>query len=133
MQQSLSVKITNYLMTPHEWVRVAAYKLLGKRYQYRFGHHQIMQAESLSLRQQCFCLLFPLAIGVMIALALATLWALSWSIGDYPRRLPDYLWAAPLWHHVLHLVWVLLLAYTLLFSFYDILTAFHLWRQQRSR
>ncbi len=133
MQHHLSFKITGYLMAPHEWLRLGAYQLIGKRSQYRWGQHQAVQTEKLSARQQFFCLLFPLAIGTMTALALATLWAFSFSSGDYPRRLPDYLWAAPLWHHALHLTWMLLLTYTLLFSFYDVLAAFCLWQQQRSR
>lgn len=131
MQQPLSLKVTGYLIAPHEWLRIGAYRLIGKRYHYRLGDHHVLRAESLSLRQQLFCLLFPLGLGLVAALVLATLWAFSFSTGQYPRRLPDYLWAAPLWHHGLHFAWILLLTYTLLFSFYDVLAVFRLWRQQR--
>lgn len=132
MQQQQSFKITGYLVAPHEWVRIGAYRLIGKRYRYRLGDHRVVEAEVLSVRQQLFCLLFPLAVGILTALLLAFVWAFSFMIGQYPRRLPDYLWVAPLWHHFLHLAWILLLTYTLLFSFYDVLAAFQLVWQQKS-
>jgi hypothetical protein len=132
MQQQLSFKITGYLLAPYEWLRVGAYKLLGKRYLYRLGDHRVVAAEELSIRQQLFCLLFPLVVGLVAALTLAFVWVFSFMMGHYPRRLPDYLWVAPLWHHTLHLAWILLLIYILLFSFYDVLSAFHLSRQQKS-
>ncbi|MFN8492411.1 MAG: hypothetical protein U0350_32720 [Caldilineaceae bacterium] len=133
MQQQQSFKFTGYLLAPHEWLRIGAYRLINKRYRYRLGDQRVVEAEALSVRQQLFCLLFPLVIGLITALLLAGVWAFSFIGGQYPRRLPDYLWSAPLWHHSLHLVWILLLTYTLLFSFYDVLAAFQLVRQQKSR
>jgi hypothetical protein len=132
MQQQLSFKVTGYLLAPHEWLRIGAYKLLGKRYHYRLGDHQAVEAGALSVREQFFCLLFPLAAGMVAAFGFAMLWVVSFIVGQYPRQLPEYLWAAPLWHHALHLAWILWLTYTLLFSFYDVLAAFRLARQQRS-
>jgi hypothetical protein len=132
MQQQLSFKITGYLIAPHEWLRIWAYKLIGKRYHYRLGDHQAVGTEALSVREQLFCLLFPLGAGMVAAFGFALLWVFSFSVGQYPRQLPAYLWEAPLWHHALHLAWILLLTYTLLFSFYDVLAAFRLARQQRS-
>jgi len=132
MQQQFSFKLTGYLLAPHEWLRIGGYKLIGKGYRYRLGDHRVVEAEALSVRQQLFCLLFPLVVGMLVALTLAAVWMFSFITGQYPHRLPDYLWAAPPWHHTLHLAWILLLTYTLLFSFYDLLSAFHLLRQQKS-
>jgi hypothetical protein len=133
MQQQLSFKITGYLIAPHEWLRIWAYKLIGKRYHYRLGDHQAVGVEELGVRQQFFCLLFPLVAGMVAAFTLALLWVISFATGQYPRQLPDYLWVAPLWHHILHLAWILLLTYTLLFSFYDLLSALRLLRQQKRK
>jgi hypothetical protein len=136
MQQQRSLKVNTYLLAPYQWLRSGAYHLIGKHHcepidDHQLGGYHIAMSNQLSSRQRFFCLLFPFVVGVMVALGLALIWVFSFATGQYLRQLPDYLWAAPLWHHALHLVWILLLTYILLLSFYDVLMVFRLLRQQR--
>lgn len=116
---------------PHEWMRIGAYKLLGKQYRYHTTKHQIVCEEELTFNQQLFSLLLPLIIGTGIALIIVAVWLFSFAWVQVPRRLPDYLWQAPLWHHALHLAWIVLLAYTLISSCNDVICASRLVRQQQ--
>ena len=131
MQQQSSFKMTDYLLAPHEWLRIAAFKLIGKRYRYHWEEHRIVSAEELTTSQQLLCLLSPVVMGTVIALLIVTAWVFSFAWVELPIRLPDYLWHAPLWHHLLHLTWIALLAYTFLFSCNDVIFAYRLLRQQR--
>ena len=133
MQQQLSFKITGYLIAPHEWLRIGAYKVIGKGYQYHLGDHSVLPAEELTFRQRLLCLLWPLVIGSVLAFTLAFAWFFSFAWYQYPRRLPDYIWEAHLWHHLLHLTWISLLFYTFLFSFNDVIYAYRLIRQEWGR
>ncbi len=129
MQQQSSVKLTGYLLAPHEWLRTWAYKLIGKSYRYHLGDQRVVSAEELTVGQKLFCLLMPLGVGLFAVFAVAMIWGISAAWGHYPRKLPDYLWEAPLWHHLLHLTWITLLGYTVFSSCNDMILAYWLVRK----
>ena len=121
--------MTDYLLAPHELLRIAAFKLIGKRY--HLQGHRIVSTEKLTISEQLLCLLSPLVMGTVIALLIVAAWLFSFAWVQLPIRLPDYLWQAPMWHHLLHLTWIALLAYIFLFSCDDVIFAYRLLRQQR--
>ena len=133
MQQQSSVKLTGYLLAPHEWLRTWAYRLIGKSYRYHLGDQRVVSAEDLTVGQRLFCLLMPLGVGFVATLVVVALWVFSFNWVQFPLQLPDYLWQAPLWHHLLHLTWLGILAYTLLFSCFDVIFAYRLLRKQWRR
>jgi len=86
----------------HEHVRVWTYRILEK--QYDFHNQRIVPASPMTFGQRLFCLLFPLALKLVIISGLIVLWGTT-------LNLYASIFVAPWWNHGLLIAWVLLLFY----------------------
>jgi hypothetical protein len=118
-------KLDGYLAIPHELLHVLAYRLIGKRYAYRFGDHTVRALDPRTFGQRMFCLLFPLLINGIAVLLLLGAWLASYLWAGYPTNPFVYFRIAPVWHRALFFGWVFLLTYAATATF-DVLLAVRL-------
>ena len=94
-------KLDGYLVIPHELMHVIAYRMIGKRYAYRWGDHTVRALEERTFGQRLFCLLFPLLVNGLAVLMLTAIWMVTYILARYPLNPLDYLEVAPNWHRAL--------------------------------
>lgn len=104
-------KIEGYLLIPHELLHVAAYRIIGKQYIYRFGDLSVRPLEERTVKERLFCLLFPLGVNLLGVLILLVAWFATFFEYGYQQTIWVYLETAPPWHHALHVGWISLLVY----------------------
>lgn len=103
--------IDGYVAVPHELLHVAAYKLLGKKFSYRFGDNVVKGLERESRRERLFVLLFPLFVTSSLGLLFSAAWVVTTIQFRFPTAPLDYHRVAPLWHQSLFFIGVVAMFY----------------------
>lgn len=122
------IRLEGYLLIPHELLHVAAHRLIGRAYTYKWGDTGVDKREPCTWREDLFCLLFPLIVTLPLALALILIWSIIFLRAGYQPG--AYLTQAPLWHPLLLLFGFGLFTYALTTSLFDLILAWQMLARQ---
>jgi hypothetical protein len=103
-------KFGGYYLIPHELLHVLAYRIIGQPYHYEWGDYRVQSPAQITQRERLFVLLLPVGVCLTLSFFFHFVWiALALSA---QMSLAEYIFAAPKWHFVFHILANLCMLYS---------------------